>query len=147
MQKRLKYPDVDASFTTNTKVDIAVEQGGPAQGISNLITYLDKRFQAGLQTPINNLLNSSGYTEASSRVAEELGGLIIKDLQMRLKHAIENELYDRIILQAGMDPKKARIEIHWGAKTEPDYTLTDLATMFDPKARHAWRDVERFYER
>ena len=129
----LKDPDVDASFTTNNKVDIAVEQGGPAQGLSNLISYLDKRFQAGLQTPINNLLNSSGYTEASARTAEELGGLIIKDLQMRLKHAIENELYDRIILQAGMDPKKARIELHWGAKSEPDYTLNDLATMFDRK--------------
>ena len=129
----LKDPDVDASYTTNTKVDVAVEQGGPAQGISNLITYLDKRFQSGLQTPINNLLNSSGYTEASARVSEELGGLIVKDLQMRLKHAIENELYERIILQAGMDPKKARIELHWGAKTEPDYTLNDLATMFDRK--------------
>ena len=274
---QLKDPDVDASFTTNAKVGVAVEQGGPAQGIANLITFFDKRFQAGLQTPINNLLNSSGYTEAcysedtltlteegwryydeigrkdkiatfnpatkeieyhlpqakyvydhdgdmiyfedvyydvlvtpnhaiyyrptndgrwrtakasdvakleqfyfkigkndsdavlvskdcvktikytgkvycftvknhlfftmrngkfaihgnSARVAEELGGLIVKDLQMRLKHAVENELYDRIILQAGLDPKKANIELHWGAKAEPDYTLIDVGNMFD----------------
>lgn len=130
-QDALKDPDVDVSFTTNAKVDVAVEQGGPAQGIANLILFFDKRFQAGLQTPINNLLNSSGYTEASSRVAKELGGLIVKDLQMRLKQAIEAELYDRIILQAGLDPKKARIELHWGAKSEPEYTLTDLGNMFD----------------
>ncbi|MHB8700437.1 MAG: hypothetical protein ACYC7D_05405 [Nitrososphaerales archaeon] len=129
--EELKDPDVDVSFTTNAKVDVAVEQGGPAQGISNLITFLDKRFQAGLQTPINNLLNSSGYTEASSRVAKELGGLIIKDVQMRLKQAIETELYERIIVQAGLDPKKARIELHWGARSEPDYTLTDLGNLFD----------------
>ena len=129
--EQLKDPDVDASFTTNAKVGIAVEQGGPAQGIANLINFFDKRFQAGLQTPINNLLNSSGYTEASARVAEELGGLIVKDLQMRLKHAIENELYERIILQAGLDPKKANIEIHWGSKAEPDYTLIDVGNMFD----------------
>lgn len=130
-QEALKDPDVDVSFTTNAKVDVAVEQGGPAQGIANLILFFDKRFQAGLQTPINNLLNSSGYTEASSRTAKELGGLIVKDLQMRLKQAIETELYDRIILQAGLDPKKARIELHWGSKEEPEYTLTDLGNMFD----------------
>ena len=130
-QEALKDPDVDVSFTTNAKVDVAVEQGGPAQGIANLILFFDKRFQAGLQTPINNLLNSSGYTEASSRVAEELGGLIVKDLQMRLKQAIETELYDRIILQAGLDPGKARIVLHWGSKSEPEYTLTDLGNMFD----------------
>ncbi|MDG6923326.1 MAG: hypothetical protein JRN67_08555, partial [Nitrososphaerota archaeon] len=116
--KALEDPDIDTSFTTNTKVDIAVEQGGPAQGISNLIAFLDKRFQAGLQTPINNLLNSSGYTEASARVSEELGGLIVKDLQMRLKQAIETELYERIITQAGLDPKKAKIELHWGSRIE-----------------------------
>ena len=131
--EELKDPDVDVSFTTNAKVDVAVEQGGPAQGISNLINFLDKRFQAGLQTPINNLLNSSGYTEASARVAEELGSLIVKDLQMRLKQAIETELYERIIAQAGLDPKKANIELHWGAKSEPDYTLTDLGNLFDRK--------------
>ncbi|MHB1907772.1 MAG: LAGLIDADG family homing endonuclease [Nitrososphaerales archaeon] len=62
--EQLKDPDVDASFATNTAVDIKSEQGGPAQGIQNLILWLDKRFQAGLQTPINNLLNASGYTEA-----------------------------------------------------------------------------------
>jgi hypothetical protein len=131
--QELKDPDVDASFATNTQVAIASEGSGPAQGLQNLILHLDKRFQAGLQTPINNLLNSSGYTEASARVAEELGMLIVKDLQMRLKHAIENELYERIILQAGLDPKKAKIELHWGARQEPEYTLTDLVNVFDRK--------------
>lgn len=131
--QELKDPDVDASFATNTQVAIASEGSGPAQGLQNLILHLDKRFQAGLQTPINNLLNSSGYTEASARVAEELGMLIVKDLQMRLKHAIENELYERIILQAGLDPEKAKIELHWGARQEPEYTLTDLVNVFDRK--------------
>ncbi|MHB8603528.1 MAG: hypothetical protein ACYC9R_12915 [Nitrosotalea sp.] len=127
----LRDPDVDVSFTTNTKVDVAVEQGGPAQGIESIITYMDNRFQSGLQTPINNLLNSSGYTEASARVAEELGGLIVKDLQMRLQHVIEVEIYERIIIQAGLDPIKANIVVHWGSKQEPDYTLTDVGNMFD----------------
>ena len=131
--KALQDPDIDASFTTNAEVKIAAEQGGPAQGISNLITYLDKRFQVGLQTPINNLLNSSSFTEASARVSQELGGLIIKDLQMRLKQAIETELYERIILQAGLDPKKAKIELHWGAQEEPDYQLSDVWQFFDRK--------------
>ena len=107
--EQLKDPDPDLSFATNAKVNIAVEQGGPAQGIANLLLYLDKRFQAGLQTPINNLLNSSGYTEASARVAEDLGGLIYKDLRMRLDDAIQYELYDRVIIQAGLDPKKLRL--------------------------------------
>ncbi|HZW58245.1 MAG TPA: LAGLIDADG family homing endonuclease [Nitrososphaerales archaeon] len=69
----------------------------------------------------------------SARVAEELGGLIVKDLQLRLKHAIETELYDRIIIQAGLDPKKAKIELHWGSKTEPDYQLQDVWQFFDRK--------------
>ncbi len=129
----LKDPDVDASFTTNTKVDVAVEQGGPAQGISNLIIYLDKKYQNGLQTPYNNLMNSSSFTEASARIAEELGGLIVKDLQVRLKQAIETELYERIIAQAGLDPKKAKIELHWGSRDEPEYQLSDVWQFFDRK--------------
>ncbi len=87
--KELKDPDPDISFATNTPVDIKVEQGGPSQGIANLLAFLDRRYQAGLQTPINNLLNSSGYTEASARVAEDLGGLIYKDFRLRLENPIE----------------------------------------------------------
>jgi hypothetical protein len=137
--RELKDPDIDASFATNNEVNVASEQGGPAQGVQNLVMWLDKRFQAGLQTPINNLLNSSGYTEASARVAEDLGSLIIKDVQMRLKQAIETELYDRIISQGGFDPKLAKIELHWGAKSDYEYTLSDLWEGFD-------RDLVTFEE-
>ena len=129
--KQLKNPDIDACFATNTKVEIATEQGGPAQGVPNIVLWLDKRFQAGLQTPINNLLNSTGYTEASSRVAEELGSLIVKDLQLRLKYAIEDELYDRILVQNGFDPKKAEIQFHWGKDTDYEYNVNDILQIFD----------------
>lgn len=129
--KELKDPDIDASFATNNEVNVASEQGGPAQGVFNLVLWLDKRYQAGLQTPINNLLNSSGYTEASARVAEDLGALIIKDVQMRLKQAIETELYDRIVVQAGFDLKLAKIVLHWGCKSDYEYTLADLWQGFD----------------
>ena len=129
--EQLKDPDVDASFATNTAVDIKSEQGGPAQGIQNLIIWLDKRFQAGLQTPVNNLLNASSFTEASARVAMELGQLIIRDLQKRLKQAIETEMYDRVLVQNGLDPKQSKVELHWGIKSNYEYNVNDILQVFD----------------
>jgi hypothetical protein len=129
--KELKDPDIDASFATNNEVSVASEQGGPAQGINNLVIWLDKKFQCGLQTPVNNLLNSSSFTEASARVAEDLGALIIKDVQMRLKQAIETELYERVVMQGGFDPRLAKIVLHFGSKSDYEYTLADLWEGFD----------------
>lgn len=133
VQEELKDPDIDASFATPLKVDIKTEVAGPSQGISNLILFLDKRFQAGLQTPINNLLNSSGYTEASARVSEELGGLIVKDLQLYIGETTESELYDRILLQNGFDPNQAKIKLHWGKESSYEYTIEDILKVFDRK--------------
>jgi hypothetical protein len=135
----LKDPDIDASFATNNEVSVQSEQGGPAQGIQNLVIWLDKRFQAGLQTPINNLLNSSGYTEASARVAEDLGGLIIRDLRMRLTSAIEPEFYDRILIQNHLDPHLAKIRLHWGKRSDYEYNINDWIQLFD-------RDAVSLYE-
>lgn len=137
--KELKDPDIDASFATNNEVKVASEQGGPAQGINNLVIWLDKKFQCGLQTPVNNLLNSSSFTEASARVAEDLGALIIKDVQMRLKQAIETELYERVVMQGGFDPRLAKIVLHFGSKSDYEYTLADLWEGFD-------RDLVSFQE-
>jgi hypothetical protein len=127
----LKDPDVDASFATNAPVNIASEQGGPAQGINNLIRWLLDRYHVGLQTPINGLITASGWTEASARVAEELGQLVVQDLQLRLKYAIEDELYDRILIQNGFDPKQAEIEFHWGKSTDYQYNIIDVLNTFD----------------
>ena len=67
----------------------------------------------------------------SARVAEDLGGLIVKDLQLRLKYAIEDELYDRILVQNGFDPKKAEIQFHWGKDTDYEYNVNDILQIFD----------------
>ncbi len=132
--RELQDPDVDASFATNTPVNIASEQGGPAQGIQNLVRWLSDRYHVGLQTPINALITASGFTEASARVAEELGQLVVQDLQMRLKYAIEDELYDRILMQGGFDPAQAKIEFHWGKQTDYEYNLNDGLGLFDRNA-------------
>ncbi len=132
--KELQDPDVDASFATNTPVKIESEQGGPAQGVPNIIHWLSDRFHVGLQTPINALITASGFTEASARVAQELGELVVQDLQLRLKYAIEDELYDRILVQNGFDSKQARIEFHWGKETDYEYNLNDGLGLFDRNA-------------
>ena len=129
--RELKDPDVDTSFATNTPVTIASEQGGPAQGLTNLIHWLSDRYQLGLQTPINALITASGFTEASARVAKELGQLVVQDLQLRLKYAIEDELYDRILTQNGFDPKLANIEFHWGKSSDYEYNVNDVLNTFD----------------
>jgi hypothetical protein len=50
---------------------------------------------------------------------------------MRLKYAIEDELYDRILVQNGFDPQLAKIEFHWGRQTDYEYNLTDGLGLFD----------------
>lgn len=130
-KKDLKDPDVDSSYVTNTPVTLASELGGPASGIQNLVIWLDKKYQCGLQTPANNLLNSSSFTEASARVSKEVGELIITSLRIRLKDAIQTELYERVIEQGGYDPKLARIELRWGLRDDVQYTLADLWSSFD----------------
>ncbi len=132
--KELQDPDVDASFATNTPVQIASEHGGPAQGIQQLIHWLGDRYHVGLQTPINALITASGFTEASARTAQELGELVVQDLQMRLKYAIEDELYGRLLAQSNFDPVQAKIEFHWGKETDYEYNLNDGLGLFDRNA-------------
>ncbi len=129
--KELQDPDVDASFATNTKIEIASEVGGPAQGVPAIINWLSDRYHVGLQTPINALITASGFTQASAIVAQELGELVVEDLQLRLKYAIEDDLYDRILIQNGFDPKLAKIEFHWGASNDYEYNINDIHMSFD----------------
>jgi hypothetical protein len=45
--QELKDPDIDASFACNTPVNIQSEQGGPAQGVPNLVRWLNDRVPSG----------------------------------------------------------------------------------------------------
>lgn len=130
-EQAIMNPDVDASWVTNLQASVATEVAGPSAGLKQVLDYLNARWQAALQTPINMLVTSSGYTEASARVAKELGGLLIEKIQLRLKDFVEHELYDRILTQNGFDPARARIELHYGLPEKPVFTLTEIGTLFD----------------
>jgi hypothetical protein len=97
------------------------------RGLDFYVETLEDEFVLGLQTPLAKLVTKTGFTEASANAALEIAERRVLALQRFLKRGVERHLFDRVVTQAGLDPKQAQVRLNWGMPETLDYEkLTEL---------------------
>jgi len=91
------------------------------RGLDFYVETLEDEFVLGLQTPLAKLLTKTGFTEASANAALEIAQRRVSALQRFLKRSVERHLFDRVVAQAGLDPKQAQARLNWGMPEALDY--------------------------
>jgi len=91
------------------------------RGLDFYVETLEDEFVLGLQTPLAKLITKTGFTEASANAALEIAEQRVLALQRFLKREVERHLFDRVVAQAGLDPKQAQVRLNWGMPETLDY--------------------------
>jgi len=91
------------------------------RGLDFYVESLEDEFVLGLQTPLAKLITKTGFTEASANAALEITEHRVLALQRFLKRGVERHLFDRVVAQAGLDPKQAQVRLNWGIPETLDY--------------------------
>lgn len=91
------------------------------RGLDYLVETLDDEFNLGLQTALNRLIARRGYTEASSKTAEDVSQTRVYAIQQFLKRGVERYIFDNVVATEGLDPKEAQVRLNWGLPEALDY--------------------------
>jgi len=106
------------------------------RGLDFYVETLQDEFVLGLQTPLAKLVTKTGFTEASASAALEIAERRVLALQRFLKRGVERNIFDRVVAQAGLDPKQAQVRLTWGMPESLDYEkLTGLLTQLTQIAK------------
>ena len=97
-----------------------------AQGFTYYIDHMINQFYLGCETPLPRLFSTPGFTEASAKAAVELQDMLIKPVQRYVKRQVERELFSVVLLQADLDPVKAKARLNWGSPDTPEVLVSDL---------------------
>jgi len=96
------------------------------RGLDFYVETLEDEFVLGLQTPLAKLVTKTGFTEASANAALTIGERRVSAMQRFLKRGVERYLFNRVVAQAGLDPKQAQVRLNWGIKENLDYEKLSL---------------------
>jgi hypothetical protein len=90
------------------------------------VDHLINQFYLGCETPLPRLFSTPGFTEASAKAALELQNMLIHPVQRYIKRQVERELFSAVLSQAGFDPSKAQVRLHWGTPQTKEVNVADL---------------------
>ncbi|MCW4024106.1 MAG: hypothetical protein NWF01_03610 [Candidatus Bathyarchaeota archaeon] len=90
------------------------------------VDHLINQFYLGCETPLPRLFSTPGFTEASANAALELQDILIKPIQRYIKRQVEREIFDVVLLQAGLNPAKAQTRLNWSPIKMQQTNLADL---------------------
>ncbi len=115
--------------------DIRTVQMDPRLRFEAVLNHVMEQITIAGQTPIAKLVTTPGFTEASARAAMDMGDLIVRGIQRFIKRRIERDFYWPVIEQAGLDPSRAGVRLHWGTSERPKVTLEGLARILDIQSK------------
>jgi len=119
-------PKAGARFVYNKPADVKTVQVDPRARFEGYIDHLINQFYLGLQTPLPKLFTTPGFTEASARAALDLAERKVMALQRFIARVIEKEIFQVVIRQAGLDPKRANCRLVWGYPEKPEIRMEDM---------------------
>jgi hypothetical protein len=90
------------------------------------VDHIINQFYLGCETPLPRLFSTPGFTEASANAALELQNMLIQPIQRYIKRHVERELFDTILLQAGLNPAQAQARLHWSPYKTQQPSISDL---------------------
>jgi hypothetical protein len=110
----------------NGKGDIRPVTIDPRARFEYYVDHLINQFYLGCETPLPRLFSTPGFTEASANAALELQNMLIQPVQRYIKRQVERELFDTVLLQAGLDPSKAQARLNWSPYKTKEASVADL---------------------
>ena len=110
----------------NGKGDIRPVTIDPRARFEYYVDHLINQFYLGCETPLPRLFSTPGFTEASANAALELQNMLIQPIQRYIKRQVERELFDLVLMQAGLNPSKAQARLHWSPYKTKEANVADL---------------------
>jgi hypothetical protein len=110
----------------NGKGDIRPVTIDPRARFEYYVDHLINQFYLGCETPLPRLFSTPGFTEASANAALELQNMLIQPVQRYIKRQVERELFDAVLLQAGLNPALAQARLNWSPYKTVQPSLADL---------------------
>jgi len=130
-------PKAGARFVYNRPADIKTVTVDPRARFDGYIQHLTNQYYLGLQTPLPKLFTTPGFTEASAKAAVEIAERRVMALQRFMKRVVEREIFQSVIRQAGLDPKRADCRLNWGIPKAVDLeTFTEIL----PVLEDSWKN-------
>lgn len=116
-------------FATNVKGDIKTVALDTQNRFDSFIRYVDDQIVTGTMSPLIRLWSSLNFTYASSKEAVDAMFPLIQMYQRFHKRFTERMIYAPLIVQEGIDLKKANVKLHWGQ--EDPLTPTEIMEVFN----------------
>ena len=110
----------------NGKGDIRPVTLDPRARFEYYVEHIINQFYLGCETPLPRLFSTPGFTEASANAALELQNMLIKPVQRYIKRQVERELFDVVLAQAGLNPAKAQMRLHWSPYKTQEANMSDI---------------------
>ena len=128
----MNMPPWGARWVSNRPdADIKIAVPRISRGFEMHIENLTDEFILGLQTPLPKLIIKRGFTEASAKAAVELVERKVMALQRFMKRMVERQVFAPLVRQAGLDPREARVRLHWGVPRRPEFDISDVLRAFE----------------
>lgn len=105
-------------FVTNYQGEIKTISLDTQNRFDSFIRYVDDQMTTGSMSALIRLWSSIDFTYASSEQAVKAMEPTIDMYQRAHKRLNEKFIYDRILKDNGVDPKEARVRLHWGKEQE-----------------------------
>lgn len=149
--EKIKNMEKGEKFLTNKKFEFHELKIDPRTRFDGYVTSIRTEIELGSQTPAAKLQTTTGYTEASARAVIELVERRIMAIQRKLKRIIEKEIFDRILLSSGINPERARVELHWGQPEIPEFELDDVlkaaSTIVEGRPLIGWEEARNILKK
>lgn len=116
-------------LVTNVKGTINTVSLDTQNRFDSFIRYVDDQIVSGTMSPLIRLWSSLNFTYASSKEAVDAMFPLIQMYQRFHKRFMEKMIYAPLIVQEGMDVKKANVKLHWGQ--EDPMTPAEIGDVFN----------------
>ena len=90
------------------------------------VDHIINQFYLGCETPLPRLFSTPGFTEASAKAALDLQTMLIKPIQRYIKRQVEHDIFDVVLVQAGLNPSEAQVRLNWGSEKVPEIVMADM---------------------
>ncbi|MEM3646588.1 MAG: hypothetical protein QW334_00385 [Thermofilum sp.] len=107
----------------------------PRARFETIFNYIESQILNGLETPVNKLFTTPGFTEASAKAAVEVSERKVAAFQRYLKRKIEREIFRPVVEQNGMNWERSRVRLNWGMQEVPEVTVDHVLKLAEISAQ------------
>ncbi|MEM7820410.1 MAG: hypothetical protein QW761_02320 [Candidatus Aenigmatarchaeota archaeon] len=127
--------DIAVNVKEGAKLSITPLSIDPRVRFETMFDYVESQILNGLETPVNKLFTTPGFTEASAKAAVEVSERKVAAFQRYLKRKIEREIFRPIIEQNGMNWERSRVRLNWGIQEQPTLTVDHILKLAELSAQ------------